>query len=164
MKEIYLLIIFFIVKALMNPTFSEFTYFFLLNVVGISKFMFALLVLIAQICHVIGALVYKAWCRGVDTRCMVLAAFIVGSTSAFFQVIFSKRWNLEWGIPDMAFLLFTDVVSEVVSTLLYTLPILALFAKITPRKIEGTIFATLTGIMNFCSTVISPGMGTLINK
>jgi hypothetical protein len=46
---------------------------------------------------------------------------------------------------------------------LYSLPILALFAKITPAKIEGTIFAFLTGTMNLASTVIQPGMGTLIN-
>jgi len=47
---------------------------------------------------------------------------------------------------------------------LYSLPILALFAKITPAKIEGTIFAFLTGTMNLASTVIQPGMGTLINS
>ena len=39
----------------------------------------------------------------------------------------------------------------------------SLFAKITPPKIEGTIFATLTGTMNFGNTVISPGIGTWIN-
>jgi len=40
---------------------------------------------------------------------------------------------------------------------------MAMFAKVTPKRVEGTIFAFLTGTMNFCSTVICPGMGTLIN-
>lgn len=94
---------------------------------------------------------------------MVMIAFITGSLGAFLNFCFAKRWNLEIGIPDIVFLLFTDVVFEVLVTMLYTLPIMALFAKITPRNIEGTIFATLTGIMNFASTIISPGMGTFIN-
>lgn len=133
MREIYFLVIFFIVKGIINPTFAEFTYFFLMNEVGLSKFMFALLVLIAQICHVIGALIYKAFCRSVDTRYMVLSAFIVGSIGAFLAFVFAKRWNLEIGISDMFFLLFTDVVFEVITTILYVLPIMALFAKITPK-------------------------------
>lgn len=163
MREIYFLVIFFVVKGILNPTFREFTYFFLLNVIGISKFMFALLELIASVCHILGAITYKAFFRTVDTRTMVLIAFITGSVGAFLNFVFAKRWNLDMGIPDIVFLLFTDVVFEALVTMLYTLPIIALFAKITPRNIEGTIFATLTGIMNFASTIISPGMGTFIN-
>lgn len=163
MREIYFLVIFFILKGFLNPSIKEFSYFFLLNEIHISKFMFALLELIAQICHIFGALIYKSWLRSVDTRTMVLVAFITGSIGSFLNFCFAKRWNLQIGIPDLIFLLFTDVVFEVLVTMLYTLPILALFAKITPKSIEGTIFATLTGIMNFASTIISPGVGTFIN-
>ena len=86
------------------------------------------------------------------------------SIGAFLNYTFAKRWNLDIGIPDLVFLFFTDIVFNVLGTVLYSLPILALFAKITPAKIEGTIFAFLTGTMNLASTVISPGMGTLINS
>jgi len=163
MREIYFIIIFFIVKGILNPTFEEFSYFFLLNVIGVSKFLFALLVLVGQICHVIGALLYKAFCRNVDTRWMIFWAMVTGSIGSFLNFVFAKRWNLDMGIPDLVFLFFTDVVFNVLGVVLYSLPILALFAKITPAKIEGTIFAFLTGTMNLASTVISPGMGTLIN-
>ena len=40
---------------------------------------------------------------------------------------------------------------------------MALFAKITPEKIEGTTFATLTGTMNLANGIIAPAMGTWIN-
>lgn len=164
LREIYCVIIFFILKGVLNPSFEQFSYFFLLNVIGISKFMFALLVLIGQICHVIGALIYKAFCRDIDTRRMILYAMITGALGAFLNYVFAKRWNLSIGINDLVFLLFTDVVFSVVGTVLYSLPILALFAKITPAKIEGTIFAFLTGTMNLASGVISPAMGTWINS
>ena len=40
---------------------------------------------------------------------------------------------------------------------------MALFAKITPKRIEGTTYATLTGTFNLSFSVISPAMGTAIN-
>jgi len=150
-------------KGILNPSFSEFAYFFLLDVIHISKLIFALLILIGAICSIIGALIYKSFFRAVDTFWMILAAMIAGVIGAFLIFVFAKRWNLEIGIPDIYFLFFTDVVISIIITLLYTLPIMALFAKITPKRIEATTFAFLTGTMDFANTVISPGEGTLIN-
>jgi MFS family permease len=44
------------------------------------------------------------------------------------------------------------------------LPSLALFAKITPPKIEGTVFAFLTGASNLASSIISPLIGVWLNE
>lgn len=44
------------------------------------------------------------------------------------------------------------------------LPSLALFAKITPMKIEGTVYAVLTGTTNLSSTLLSPMVGVWINE
>jgi hypothetical protein len=125
--------------------------------------MFAMLVLISQICHIVGALIYKAYFRQTDTRTMVLIAFIINVFSTFLTYCFAKRWNLQWGISDLVFLLFTDIIFSTIGFLFFTLPIMALFAKVTPPKIEGTTYAFLTGTMNFCRAVISPAIGTWIN-
>jgi hypothetical protein len=42
------------------------------------------------------------------------------------------------------------------------MPILILFAKITPRRIEATTFAFLTGTWNFMG-VLKGIMGTFVN-
>ena len=44
------------------------------------------------------------------------------------------------------------------------LPTLAIFAKITPPKIEATVFAFLTGTTNMASSVLSPLVGVYINE
>ena len=44
------------------------------------------------------------------------------------------------------------------------MPVLVLFAKITPPNIEATVFALFTGIFNLSSIVISPNVGILLNK
>lgn len=41
---------------------------------------------------------------------------------------------------------------------------MALFAKITPHKVEGTVFALLTGTSNLDSAVLQPLMGAWINN
>jgi len=84
MREIYQLVIFFLANNIINPSFSDFTYFFLLNVIGISKLMFSVLVLTGQLSHIVGALVYKAFCRNVEARTMVLWSIITTIISNFF--------------------------------------------------------------------------------
>merc|ERR1712100_318679 len=106
---------------------------------------------------------YKAFFRKVPVRTMIFWAMVISTFGIFFSLMLAKRWNLDIGIPDMAFLIFTDVVFSMVSVIAYSLPIMGFFAKVTPKKVEGTIYAFLTGTMNFCSTVISPGMGAFIN-
>ena len=110
MREIFCIIIFFVLRGILNPTFEEFSYFFLLGTIGISKFMFAILTLVGQICHVIGALLYKAFCRSVDTRWMIFWAMVVNVFSTFSNYFFAKRWNKNCNINDIVFLFFTDVV------------------------------------------------------
>ena len=123
-----------------------------------------MLVLVAQLCHVFGALIYKAYWRAVDTRWMVFWAMIVKTFGLFLDYLFACRYNLVWGIPDLIFLFFTDIVFSTFSYTLFILPVMALFGKITPPRIEGTVFAFLTGTMNLSHSFIMPAMGALINK
>lgn len=57
----------------------------------------------------------------------------------------------------------TDTIFGVLSQAMNFLPTLALFTMITPTKIEGTVFAFLTGTSNLASIVISPLIGVWIN-
>lgn len=112
---------------------------------------------------VIGALLYKACFRNVDTRWMIVIATTVHVIGAFNEYVFAKRWNLEIGIPDLVFLFFTNSVFSTTLILFYGLPILALFAKVTPKKIEGSTFAFLTGTWNLSQKIIAPAMAVWIN-
>jgi hypothetical protein len=57
-KEVYQIIIYILLDGLTSPSFGDFSYFFLMNVIGISKFMFAMITLIGSVCGVIGVLIY----------------------------------------------------------------------------------------------------------
>jgi hypothetical protein len=79
---------------------------------------------------------------------------LLNITSTFFSLALAKRWNLEFEMSDYFFVWFQDVVFSSVALCFSTLPTMALFAKVTPKRIEGTMFAFLTGTSNFDSIVI----------
>ena len=45
-KEIILVVLYFLLDGITNPSFGDFSYFFLMNVISISKFMFAMIALV----------------------------------------------------------------------------------------------------------------------
>ena len=77
--------------------------------------------------------------------------------------IFVMRWNLIVGIPDLPYVVCVDMLKEVVSVAFQFLPMMVLFAKITPKKIEATCFAFLGGTTNFCRSMTAPIVGATIN-
>ena len=89
---------------------------------------------------------------------------IMGVVGGFISLIFATRLNLSLGISDLTFVILSSIVTETLSTAFSQMPVLVLFAKITPPNIEATVFALFTGIFNLSSIVISPNMGIIVNK
>jgi len=77
---------------------------------------------------------------------------------------FAMRWNLVIGLSDILCVLFSEMAFGVFVTSLSILPTMALFAKITPEGIEGTIFALLTGTTSLSYHVLAPMMGAWLNN
>lgn len=164
MKEIYMVLLFFLVNGFLSPSFGQFSYFFMLNVAHISKFQFAMFGVISRACHVLGTIYYKSYLKDTETRTIIFYSTAISVVSSFVHLAFAMRWNLRIGVSDIVFIVFTDVVFGCLSLALCVLPSLALFAKITPPGVEATIFAFLTGIWNFSDGVISPMVGALVNQ
>jgi hypothetical protein len=90
-----------------------------MNVIHVSKLLFSVLVLVGQLCHVFGAVIYKTSFRAVDTRLMIIYATTLHVIGAFLDFSFAKRWNLEFDVSDYVFLFLTDCVFECINTILY---------------------------------------------
>ena len=88
--------------------------------------------------------------------------FVIGLLFAPFSFMFVFRVNEQYGISDLALMVFTGTVSDIFSQCLVFLPCSVMFAKITPKRIEATSLAFLAGISNFKST-ISGWIGSWIN-
>jgi hypothetical protein len=63
---------------------------------------------------------------------MLLASLVAHLLFSPLSLMFSMRINTEYGIPDNFVIIFSDVMGSVLNQIMVFLPILVLFAKITP--------------------------------
>jgi len=53
-----------------------------MNVVGVSKFMFAMIALIGQVCSLIGVLIYENFLKATEVRTVIMWNVILGILGA----------------------------------------------------------------------------------
>ena len=68
------------------------------------------------------------------------------------DLLLVTRVNLDIGIPDKAFLLGDEVISDIFGQLKF-MPVLVLCARLCPPGVEGSLFAVLMSINNLSSDV-----------
>lgn len=91
-----------------------------------------MLTVVAYICLLVGSQVYNKYFRDTEYRKLIIIDAFIAIVVAPIQFIFVCRWNLAWGISDMYFVLFTDVISEIVTMCFIFLPMSVIMAKVTP--------------------------------
>ena len=109
-------------------------------------------------------MVYEKYLKDLEVRTIMYWATIFSVISSFAQYAFACRWNTYIGMNDFVFIILTDTIFGVISLAMNTLPTMALFVKITPNNVEGTVFAFLTGTTNLASIVVAPMIGVWINQ
>lgn len=77
--------------------------------------------------------------------------------------MFVLRYNLLLGIKDIIFIVLTTLITEILGLAFSMLPSLVLFAKITPVRIEATVFSLLTSVHNLI-IILSGMIGAGINR
>ena len=150
---IHNIIIYLALYSLFVPSFSSFSYYFMLDVVQLSKFTYSMLTVLGFFCLLIGSALYKSHFKDFEYRNLIVMEMIIGIFFAPFSYMLIFRINLEWGISDLSLIIFTDIVQDIVAQCFVFLPMAVMFAKITPKGIEGTTFAMLAGFYNFKATM-----------
>ena len=108
------MLMYILLSGLLVPTFDSFQYFFLLDVVGISKFTFSMLTMLTFACFLVGTQLYNRFFKEKEYRNLVMMEAIISIFVAPMTLIFVLRLNLLWDIPDMAMLIFNDIIRDVV--------------------------------------------------
>lgn len=85
--EIQLVILYFLLDGITNPSFGDFGYFFQLNVIGLSKFEFAMITLVASICSIFGVMIYEAFLKDVEVRKVLFWNVTFSILGAFFAYV-----------------------------------------------------------------------------
>jgi hypothetical protein len=114
-------------------------------------------------CLLLGSSAYNYGFHKMEFRTLCVISILLSLCFAPLSMMFVLRKNIEYGLPDMFVIIFTEIVSDVFGQCLGLLPLMVLFAKITPKRIEATGFAFLTGTSNLTGSIRGL-IGTLINN
>ena len=123
-----------------------------------------MLTLLGFVTLLTGTIAFERIFKRYEVKQLKLWNSIIGVIGGFISLVFAMRLNLAIGISDLVFVILSSVITDTLSTAFNQMPVLVLFAKITPPNIEATVFALFTGIFNLSSIVISPNVGILLNK
>lgn len=157
------MLMYILLSGLLVPTFDSFQYFFLLDVVGISKFTFSMLTMLTFGCFLVGTQLYNRFFKEKEYRNLVMMEAIISILVAPMTLIFVLRLNLLWDIPDMAMLIFNDIIRDVVGQFCVWIPTYVILGKICPNHIEATSYAILSGSLSF-RHCLRDWLGSIVNK
>lgn len=153
--------LFFTLAGLIIPNFSDYLYYYQINITHFSKFEYSMITLLGFIALLVSSLVYN-WCfKNIEERILLSLAMIVnfvGSVATLLYVL-----DITFGMPPLAFVALTSTVSDTIFLALSNLPSMVLFAKLIPHQIESSMFAVLMGLLNLSTTVLAKLLGNLYN-
>ena len=93
---------------------------------------------------------------------MMITACLINMIGAGTTVLYTT--NTTFGPPPLAFVCLTSTVTDTLYNAYTTLPAMVLFAKLIPENVESSMFAMLTGLLNFSNLFASKELGIAINK
>ena len=134
----------------------------MLNVIKLSKFTYSMLTVLGFVGLLIGTQLFNKYLKEMEYRKLFIIEAVISIVMAPLTFMFVLRLNLDWGIPDLALIIFTDTVSDIIGQCFVFLPMSVIMSKICPKHIEATSFALLAGVSNFRATIRS-WTGSIIN-
>jgi hypothetical protein len=163
-KELYTTLIFQAILTSVVPTFTTYLYFYYTLDPGRSftNFQFAMLQLLGNATMIPAGMLYNLYLRETEFRTMMLIACFTNFFGAFTTMLYSCPWQVDFGYPYI-FTMMTATVTDVLYMCFIQLPLCVLFAKLIPERIESSLFAFSTGLMNLSNLFVAPDLGNLIN-
>ena len=107
-RAYYATILYLVIGGLLVPSFSSFDYFFMLDVVKVSNYTLSMLGLLGYACSIVGTQLFNSYFKKWEFHSMILINAAICIIMAPLSMLFVLRKNEEWGIPDMAIIIFTS--------------------------------------------------------
>ncbi|TDH73190.1 hypothetical protein CCR75_003206 [Bremia lactucae] len=149
---IYMCALWIFLSGAISPGYSQVTFYYVTDVLQFTPEFLGTVSAFGFIFLMVGTMLYNVCFKDMPFRRIFFIAQLSLAVVSLMDIVLVTRTNLEWGIPDKAFVLGDAVIADVISRL-KTMPVLVLCAKLCPKGIEGTLFALLMSISNFSSSV-----------
>lgn len=116
--------------------------------------------LASKVASLAGVGLYNYALKAVPLRRMFLWSALLGTGLGLTQLILITGLNQQWGLSNELFVVGDSVVLVVLGQVSF-MPVLVLAARMCPKGVEATLFATLMSLMNaggFTSSALGAGL------
>ena len=158
------ILLFYLLFGLFRANFTDYLYYFKLDVIQLTQFQYALLALVGSVLTTAGIMIYSIFLRKKETRTLVVISILVMAVACVFDLALTLKWYEKLGIKPFTFLFFTSSTLFPLIIGLFIIPPFVLIAKISPTHVEATIFAFSASVINGCLFFVPRMMGLLWNK
>jgi hypothetical protein len=145
--ELWQSLMFFIIMGSLIPSFGDFLYYYQIKVSKFSQMTYSMLELLGFVTLFVSTFIYNGLLRSYQVRSMMICACLVNLLGSFMTVLYTL--NITFGMTPLVFVCLTSTITDTLYNALTTLPAMVLFAKLIPENVESSMFALLTGILNF---------------
>lgn len=152
--EIYKVFIFIILKGCIVPSFHNFYFYFLKEVKHWSQLGVGFVTIIGNISLLIGSIMYNRYFSNWEFRKSINIANYITIIGGLLGVAFVWNLNRYIGLNDIIIYVLQAFFEDALIMSFVDLPCMVLLAKVTPRHIEGTVFAIFTGALIFTNVVL----------
>lgn len=108
-----------------------------------------------------GSIMFNSLLKEKEFTFMMVMASFTNFVGAILTMLFCRGYY--FGLPKFLYVCFTSTVTDTLYQCFNTLPLMVMFAKLIPEKVEASLFAFLTGLSNLCNLFLSGNLGNLIN-
>lgn len=154
LRELNRAVFFFVLMGCIVPNFESYIYYYQLNVVGFTKFQYALLMMFGFVTLITGSLLFNSCFRETNFRLVIFSGCVINFIGSILTLMFVRQLYL--GLSPMMFVVCTSTVTDTFAQSFITLPSQVLFAKLIPENIESSMFALLTGLLNLSNLFLAP--------
>lgn len=132
----------------MRPSSNQAIFFFYTNKLQFAPEFIGILQLIHSLGSIFGVFFYNRFCKFIGFRKFFIVTTLIYASLDLSQIILVKRINQQWGIPDRFFCILDSLITDFMLEL-NIFPVLILSCRLSPKNIEGTMYALLMSIYNF---------------
>jgi len=161
LKELYMTTIFVTFLGTVVPSFGTYLYYYEMIELGFSQWQYSTIQIVGFVTTIIGAALYSFLFSKMEYYKVTVLACVVNSVGALLTMLLCL--NFTFGIPPFAFVMVTSTVTDVLYMVFAFMPMLVLYAKLIPDKIEASVFALLMGLSNLSKLFLAQNLGNLIN-
>lgn len=103
--------LFFLLLGAVIPSFSDFFYYYQMDVTGFTKWDYAMFGVLGNVCLFGGTLAYNWWLKNKEIRCMMVFACLTNLIGAVGSLMFLR--NVLFGLDPYWFMIVSSAVTDV---------------------------------------------------